>query len=43
MKMIKRTEEQIKVELAKSPIREIGKWAQICEEVKKSKDRKSVV
>jgi hypothetical protein len=36
MKMVKRTEEQIKVELAKSPIREIGKWTKICEEVKKS-------
>ena len=36
MKMVKRTDKEIKDELAKSPIREIGKWNRICEDVKKS-------
>ena len=36
VKITKKTENEIRDELAKSPIREIGKWAKICEQVKKS-------
>jgi len=36
VKITKKTDSEIKDELAKSPVREIGKWEKICEQVKKS-------